>query len=120
MKINYSNLHTYIFSDEITEDIWVIPTINAVYALAEGIRRTLESKCGINFNSICANFISGSDTYDMIMSSMDAMTIDDITGLPFRFIEREADTKIHFKRFDDLGREQEVRLFFYWHSTGIV
>ena len=100
----------FCIAGEITEDIWLIPTINAVYAIAEGVHRTLKTKCGMNYTGICPKFFSDEDTYDMIMYNMDNMTFMDLTSLLFDFVDREAVRDIEFRRFDNTGTEIKVRV----------
>lgn len=82
-----------------------------MYSIAEGIHRTLEQKCGVNYDGLCASFLSDADTYQMIMTSMDALSFQDITDMVFRFVEREADRKLKFSRFLVDGSEQLVSIF---------
>ena len=86
----------------------MISTINAVYAIAEGIHRTLLDKCGANYNGICPKFYSDPDTYSIIMQKMDEMMFMDLTNLIFDFVDREAMRDIEFKRFDQNGIEVKV------------
>lgn len=83
----------------ILPDVRTIPTINAVYALAQGIHLTLQQKCGMNYSGVCASFVSDDDTLAVVMQQMDALQFNDITQMVFKFIEREIDRKIIFKRF---------------------
>ncbi|XP_053375882.1 uncharacterized protein LOC123533311 isoform X2 [Mercenaria mercenaria] len=90
--------------NRIEQDIRVISTMNAVYAIAEGVHITLQQKCGVNYTGVCAAFLSDADTYAHIMNNMDALSFQDISQMVFRFIEREADRKISFSRFLTDGR----------------
>ena len=83
-------------------------TINAVYSLAEGIHRTLQQKCGVNYNGLCSKYLSDGDTYDMVMENMDKMNFTDLQSLEFKFIEREAAGNLEFHRFNILGEEEKV------------
>ena len=86
--------------------------MNAVYALAEGIHRTLEQKCGINYSGVCAAFMSDADTYAHIMNNMDALSFQDITDMAFRFALREADRRLSFTRFLSDGSVYQVCCIF--------
>lgn len=94
--------------DLVMQDIYVIPTMNAVYALAEGIHMTLQQKCGANYSGLCSSFISDTNTYDMIMENMDTESFEDVTNMIFRFIEREAVRNLIFKRFMPGGDQAEI------------
>lgn len=83
--------------------------MNAVFSIAEGVHRTLQSKCGVNYSGVCPAFVSDEDTYQMIMTHMDQMSFQDITGEVFRFIEREADRILRFYQFQSDGTEDEVK-----------
>lgn len=105
------NLNVLFFvsdSTELTVDHRVIPTINAVYSLAEGVHRTLQMKCGINYTGVCPDFFSDETTYDLIMSNMDQMSFKDIKDNVFRFIEREADRQLIFSQFQTNGDVTQV------------
>ncbi|KAL4223423.1 hypothetical protein ACF0H5_016893 [Mactra antiquata] len=102
----YDATFTPLDLGRIRQDIRVLPTINAVYAIAEGLHRTLQQKCGINYDGLCAAFLSDPDTYQMIMSQMDASSFKDISDMVFKFIKREADRNLKFTRFLTDGSEQ--------------
>ncbi|CAG5123320.1 unnamed protein product, partial [Candidula unifasciata] len=82
------------------QDIWTLSTINAVYALAQGVHRTLQTKCGATYTSVCAEFMYDGNIHNTIMSNMDAENFTDITTSFFQFIQREANTKYQLKRFE--------------------
>ena len=105
------NLGFFTFSDimRIHQDLRVIPTMNAVYALAEGIHQTLQAKCGVNYTSVCPDFIGDDDTNDQIMEKMDTLSFRDPVGNGFRFVEREADRALVFYQVQNSGDEQRVR-----------
>ena len=101
----------------IQTDIFVIPTMNAVFALAEGIHRTLQMKCGFNYTGVCSSFISDTDTYARIMDEMDSMDFRDFRNSLFQFVEREANKTVFFTRFISGGIEIRVNIRFYWSSS---
>ncbi|BFZ18685.1 hypothetical protein BsWGS_21724 [Bradybaena similaris] len=89
-----------ITSGDWEQDIWTLSTINAVYALAEGVHRTLQAKCGAAYTSVCPAFLYDNDVHNTIMSNMDAENFTDITASFFQFIQREANTKYKLMRID--------------------
>lgn len=90
------------------QDIWTLSTINAVYALAEGVHRTLVQKCGANYNGLCASFIYDDDVQNLTMSNMDAENFTEITNEMFKFLRREADKRYTLKRY--VSGQQVVKL----------
>jgi len=100
----------FLFSDssEISLDHRVIPTINAVYSLAEGVHRTLQTKCGLNYTGVCPNFFSDEDSYETMINHMDQLSFRDITDTVFRFTEREADRRLTFHQFQNNGDVEMV------------
>ena len=42
---------------------FVIPTINAVYAIAEALHETLVEKCGKDYEGPCQDFMQSDDAY---------------------------------------------------------
>lgn len=104
----YGFFLSFLDTDRIRQDLRVIPTINAVYALAEGIHRTLQQKCGLNYSGVCAAFISDTDTLTHVMNNMDALSFEDVTQMVFRFMDREADRRLRFSRFLSDGTEYLV------------
>ncbi|GFO41775.1 metabotropic glutamate receptor 3 [Plakobranchus ocellatus] len=89
------------------EDIWTLTTINAVYAVADAVHRTLQQKCGASYNGLCENFMYASDIQASIMANMDALTFTDITGQFFDFVNREADRGFNFLRYTASGITEE-------------
>ncbi|KAL3856569.1 hypothetical protein ACJMK2_011304 [Sinanodonta woodiana] len=95
-------------SDVVPDDIRTLSTMNAVYALAEGIHRTLKELCGPNYSGVCPQFTSaGITVYQKIMKHMDALNFTDIDNAVFQFIEREANIGLVFSRFDGSGVETQ-------------
>ncbi|XP_052799942.1 uncharacterized protein LOC128231322 [Mya arenaria] len=95
-------------TDRIRQDMSVLPTINAVYAIAEGIHRTLQTKCGVNYTGVCSEFISDETVFDQIMANMDILSFRDIMDMMFRFVEREADRSLTFYQVQSNGNENRV------------
>lgn len=84
--------------------------MNAVYSLAEGVHRTLQMKCGVNYTGACPKFFSDEDTYQMIMNNMDQLSFRDVIDNVFRFVEREADRRLTFSQFLNNGDIEQVSI----------
>lgn len=41
-------------SGNFVEDYTVLPTIHAVEAIANGVHKTLQRKCGVGYTSVCS------------------------------------------------------------------
>lgn len=99
-----------IGDDKYKQDIWTLPTLNAVFALAEGIHRTLVQKCGAGYSGVCSSFTADGDSLNqMVMQNMDEETFTDMSGAIFDFIEREANGQLLIKRFS-FGSEYPVSI----------
>ncbi|XP_055862816.1 uncharacterized protein LOC106050493 [Biomphalaria glabrata] len=86
------------------QDIWTLSTLNAVYALANAIHKTLQAKCGTNYNGVCARVLYDSDVYNVTMSYMDSSNFtEEVTNLIFKFLDREADRPYYLMRYDGSG-----------------
>ncbi|CAL1533763.1 unnamed protein product [Lymnaea stagnalis] len=90
-------------SNNFKQDIWTLSTINAVYALAEGVHRTLVQKCGAGYSGMCASFIYDDDVQNLTMSNMDAENFIDIASILFKFLLREADRTYTLMRYTANG-----------------
>ncbi|XP_061163158.1 uncharacterized protein LOC133172311 isoform X1 [Saccostrea echinata] len=73
------------------EDYTVLPTIHAVEAIAHGVHKTLEMKCGVGYTHVCSKYLTDINTQQMINEFMDNMTYTDILNEAFRFEEREVE-----------------------------
>ncbi|KAK7481553.1 hypothetical protein BaRGS_00027202, partial [Batillaria attramentaria] len=85
------------------QDIWTLTTINAVHALAVAVDRTLTVKCGAGYSGVCNQFLTDTDTMDILMSTMDNETFTDLTGQFFDFVQREVNREYDVMRHDRRG-----------------
>ncbi|XP_059178375.1 uncharacterized protein LOC131957655 [Physella acuta] len=97
------NANRVIDSNSWSQDIWTLSTVNAIYAVAEGVHRTLVMKCGANYNGVCSNFTYGSDVHDLIMAQMDQESFTEIERAVFNFVVREANKTYSLMRYPSSG-----------------
>lgn len=100
----FFNLSNSKINQDWHQDIWTLSTLNAVYALANAIHKTLQAKCGTNYNGVCARVLYDSDVYNVTMSYMDSSNFtEEVTNLIFKFLDREADRPYYLMRYDGSG-----------------
>ncbi|XP_067683866.1 uncharacterized protein [Haliotis asinina] len=106
-NVNCGQNYGSVTQSDFVQDLRVLSTMNAVYSIAEGVKRTLEEKCGSG-PGVCRNFTNSADTYEKIMANMDAMSFTDVVGDFFRFINREADRDYTIQQFLEDGSQVQV------------
>ncbi|GFS13478.1 metabotropic glutamate receptor 3, partial [Elysia marginata] len=89
------------------QDIWTLTTINAVYALADAVDRTLKEKCGAAYNGVCESFMYASNIQATIMAKMDILNFTDISSQFFEFMEREANRGFELMRYTSSGTTEK-------------
>ena len=67
------------------QDNRVLYTINAVYAAAMGIHKTLERKCGKNYSGACPSYFRARDRRRVIFEEISEATFEDPTSQEFSF-----------------------------------
>ncbi|KAK7087416.1 hypothetical protein V1264_021473 [Littorina saxatilis] len=77
-------------SQDLYQHMYALTTINAVHALAVGVKQVLTEKCGAGYTGVCSRFLTDSDTLQLLMTRMDNENFTDVTSVLFDFVEREA------------------------------
>lgn len=95
----FSRVQTITSASGFTQDIRVLSTINAVYAIGKAIENTLIEKCGVAYSGLCSNFVNDIDTHETVMLHMDAITFQDLSQVDFRFWNREVNTQYFIRRW---------------------
>ncbi|KAJ8312619.1 hypothetical protein KUTeg_009992 [Tegillarca granosa] len=75
-----------------TQDNYVVPTINAVYAYVAALDATLKEKCGVGYNGICTAFSTTPNINDVVMAKMEDIGFLDPSGTQFNFLDRKGNT----------------------------
>ncbi|XP_033748674.1 LOW QUALITY PROTEIN: uncharacterized protein LOC117333478 [Pecten maximus] len=89
-----------IVTNDFIEDYATLPTIHAVYAMAEGVHRTLMEKCGSSYSGVCSRFLTDTNTFTSVMLHMDALNFTDILGDIFHFVKRESNMGVTIDRIE--------------------
>lgn len=99
--VQCSNIQTVAaWSAAITQDNYVIPTINAVYSIAAALDATLKEKCGPAYTVVCNDFLSMDNVNNVIMEKMETTTFKDPSDFTFRFMDREGNTGMDLIYYD--------------------
>ncbi|RUS83578.1 hypothetical protein EGW08_008684, partial [Elysia chlorotica] len=88
------------------QDLRTLPTINAVYALAQAIHLTLVEKCGSNYNGLCSAFLNDNNVQSSIRANMDRLNFLDISAQMFEFFDREANRGFELLKYSSSGSAQ--------------
>ncbi|XP_052073189.1 uncharacterized protein LOC127711239 isoform X2 [Mytilus californianus] len=99
--VQCSNIQTVAaWSAAITQDNYVIPTINAVYSFTAALDATLKEKCGPAYTDVCNNFLTMDNVNNVIMEKMETTTFKDPSDFTFRFMNREGNTGMNLIYYD--------------------
>ncbi|CAG5116932.1 unnamed protein product, partial [Candidula unifasciata] len=74
----------------------VVYVINAVYAAAYAIHKTLESTCGANYNTVCQSYRANSTRHEMIRDNLANVSFTDPAGKDFMFVNRSGVASYRF------------------------
>ncbi|OWF48090.1 uncharacterized protein LOC110453540 [Mizuhopecten yessoensis] len=87
-------------SSVFSQDNYVVPTINAVYAFTAGLDALLKDKCGPDYDGMCTAFKTMDDMSEALMEKMEGISFVDPTGSTFRFLDREGNTGLDLFFYD--------------------
>lgn len=124
MGIDCSKTQSLV-SGRFVQEATVVPTIDAVFALATGLEKTLEEKCGPAYAGVCSKFLYDTDTRQKLMQNMDSMKLKTIYKADFKFVNREREMKIVVKRIangsvDYIAEYANNMLNYYINEDAIV
>ncbi|XP_069135753.1 LOW QUALITY PROTEIN: uncharacterized protein [Argopecten irradians] len=93
-------LRNFTQSPSFSQDNYVVPTINAVYAFTAGLDALLQEKCGPDYDGLCTAFLDMDNMNDALMEKMEGISFVDPTGSTFRFLDREGNTGLDLFFYD--------------------
>ena len=90
-------------SDNFQQDVRVLTTINAVYALVKAIDLALKERCGDAYGSVCDAFKNSQDAMALIVSKLDEVSFSDPSGEIFQFVDRQHNRGYSLYRYGSDG-----------------
>ncbi|KAH9515187.1 hypothetical protein Btru_019453 [Bulinus truncatus] len=98
----------------------VFHVINAVYAAAFALDKTLEDKCGKGYTAVCQTYRNSLDRRVLLRDSLDTVTFDDSIGQKFMFVNRSgvAGYKLNYVNVGQLGYVRYSEIGSYNVATG--
>ncbi|XP_041349145.1 uncharacterized protein LOC121368478 [Gigantopelta aegis] len=97
------------------QDIRVLSTINAVFALVKGIDDAMTEACGGGYDTSC------NTKFESILSFIDLARFKDLSDQTFEFIEREANRGFIMKQYKmDNGNVSPREIGTYWNGLTIT
>ncbi|XP_033749036.1 uncharacterized protein LOC117333723 [Pecten maximus] len=93
-------LRPFTDSPAFSQDNYVVPTINAVYAFTAGLDSLLKEKCGQDYDGLCTAFLTMDNMNEVLMEKMEGISFVDPTGSTFRFLDREGNTGLDLFFYD--------------------
>lgn len=91
-----------------TQGDYTIPTINAVYSVAQALHETLVEFCGKDYNGQCAPFLQSDIAYARFIEHLKLVKFSDPSSRSFQFVEREGNIVYNVLRFNGPRNSYEV------------